>query len=124
MKGKTVRRSSEPVMTAYVKIPPDILSMNNNVTLAADIMFVNGLPFMISVPRKIKMTTAEHMPNRKVPSLIKSLKKFINLYKAQGFIVHTALMDIEFECLKDDFPGINLNTTAMSDNVPEVERKI
>jgi hypothetical protein len=70
-------------MPEYVKIQPDIIIMNYNVSLAAYIMFVNWLPFMISVSRKITMTTAQHMPNYKMPSLIKSLRKVFNLYKAQ-----------------------------------------
>jgi hypothetical protein len=93
LKGKTVRQSSEAAMTEYVNIPPEIISMNKNVTLSADIMFVNGLPFMISVSRKIKMTTSEHVPNGREASLAKSLKRSFNLYTAQGFVVHTAIMD-------------------------------
>jgi hypothetical protein len=49
-------------MLEYIKIPPEIIRIYENVTLAADIMFVNGLIFMISVSRKIKMKTVEHMP--------------------------------------------------------------
>jgi hypothetical protein len=63
-KGKTVRRSSESVMMEYEKIMRDIIMTNKNVPLAAGIIFVNGVPFMISVSSKIKITTAEHITNR------------------------------------------------------------
>jgi hypothetical protein len=33
-------------------------------------------------------------------------------------------MDREFECLRSDLPGTNLNTTTVSKNVPDVERQI
>jgi hypothetical protein len=31
--------------------------MNKAVTIAADVMFVNGLPFVVTISRKIKFTT-------------------------------------------------------------------
>jgi hypothetical protein len=33
-------------------------------------------------------------------------------------------MDREFECLRGDLPELNLNTTAASEHVPDVERQI
>jgi hypothetical protein len=33
-------------------------------------------------------------------------------------------MDREFECLRADLPELNLNTTAASKHVPDVERQI
>jgi hypothetical protein len=80
-------------------------------TVAAYVLFVNGLHFMESVSRKIKMMTVEYIPNRRQPSLVNSLHKIIHLYKSCGFQTHTALMDWEFECLRDDLRGINRNTT-------------
>jgi hypothetical protein len=53
-----------------------------------------------------------------------SIKKIVNLYTSRGFTVDTALMDREFECLRSDLPDINLNTTAASEHVPDVERQI
>jgi hypothetical protein len=48
IKGKTVRRNPEHVETDYVKIPLDLLSFHKNVTLIADVMFVNSIPFLVS----------------------------------------------------------------------------
>jgi hypothetical protein len=33
-------------------------------------------------------------------------------------------MDREFECLRSNLPELNLNTTAASDHVPDVERQM
>jgi hypothetical protein len=33
-------------------------------------------------------------------------------------------MDREFECLRDDIPELNLNTTAASEHVPDIETQI
>jgi hypothetical protein len=55
LRGDTVHNTQDPVMADYVEIPKDILDLNKDVTMAADIMFVNGLPFVTT--RKIKFTT-------------------------------------------------------------------
>jgi hypothetical protein len=75
LKGKTVRQTPPPVMTDYVQIPQEIVSLNRNVTLTINIMFVNGLPFMVSISRKIKFTTVEYLLGRKQPQLVSSIKK-------------------------------------------------
>jgi hypothetical protein len=49
LKGKTVRITPPPVATDYVQITKEIVYLNRNVTLAIDIIFVNGLPFMVSI---------------------------------------------------------------------------
>jgi hypothetical protein len=41
-----------------------------------------------------------------------------------GFIVQVALMDMEFEKLKDVLPNITINTTTGREHVGETERKI
>jgi hypothetical protein len=49
LKGNTLRITPPPVMTYYVQIQKEIIYLNRNITLAIDIMFVNGLPFMVSI---------------------------------------------------------------------------
>jgi hypothetical protein len=97
---------------------------DNQLEQKRDIMFVCGLPFMVSILRKIKFTTVEYLPGRKQPMRIKSLRKILRLYQNCGFKVETALVDREFECLRDDIPELNLNTTAASEHFPDIERQI
>jgi hypothetical protein len=124
LKGNTVVITPPPVVTDYVQIPKDIMSLNRNVTLVIDIMFVNGLPFMVSIYRKIKSTTVKYLHGRNQNHLVKSIRKIINLYRQRGFTVDTALTDREFECLRANLPELNLNTTAAREHVPDVERQI
>jgi hypothetical protein len=123
LRGNIVRIKPSPVVTDYVQIPREIVSLNNNVTLLINIMFVNSLPFMVSVSRKIKFTTLEFLHGRKQPQLVTSIKN-INLYQTRGFTVDTTLMDRKFECLRSDLAGLNLNTTSAREHVPDVERQI
>jgi hypothetical protein len=49
-------------MGDYVAIPQKIVEANAAVTLAADAFFVDGTAFLMTVPRKIKFVTSEHVP--------------------------------------------------------------
>jgi hypothetical protein len=126
LRGKTVRTTPDPVMADYVEIPKIILDLNKDLTVAADIMFVNGMPFVTSISRNVKFTTIEYVTSRSKKNLVKSLLKIISLYKSRGFAPSTALMDREFECLRLELLThvVNLNTTAASKHVPDIERQI
>jgi len=61
IRGKTVRRKPEPVQTEYVDIPRVILDVHRYVTLVADVMFVNKVPFLVSCSRNLNLITIEHV---------------------------------------------------------------
>ncbi len=69
IRGKTVRRKPTCVITDYVDIPKEIIDVNQRVKLAADIMFVNSVPFLVSVSRNINLITIEHAPQRTASKL-------------------------------------------------------
>ena len=74
LEGKTVRRPSPRVHTdGGITIPDDFHRLNHFVTLVADIFFVNGVAFLMTQSRKIKMYTVEHTPSRKASALADSL---------------------------------------------------
>jgi hypothetical protein len=77
LKGKTVRATQEPVLTSYVKVPQGIVDLNKEVAIAADVMSVNGLGFMITGSRGVKFTTSEYVPTQSKANLINSLKMFL-----------------------------------------------
>ena len=64
LKGKTTSKSSEPVVTDYVETPQRILDLKKEVTLAEDVMFVNGVGLFVSTSRRINFATLECLPSR------------------------------------------------------------
>ncbi|KAL7480351.1 hypothetical protein ACHAW6_006042, partial [Cyclotella cf. meneghiniana] len=99
--------------------------MNRYVTVVADVMFVCGLPFLISLSRRIRFVTVEFIPNRTAGELCNALKNILKLYNRAGFIIQCACMDNEFEPLRKKLLGkLVLNTTAADEHVGEIERKI
>jgi hypothetical protein len=123
IRGKMVRRKPRHVNTELVDIPQALADNKKNVTLVADVMFINGVPFLVSSSRYILLTTIEHAPDCKAPKLGYLIHRIMNTYARAGFNVHTILMDNEFEKIKDHVHA-TLNTPAESEHVGEIERRI
>jgi len=124
IRGKTVRRTPAPVVADYVAVPRALVEQNKVVTLAADVIFVDGTAFLITVSRRIKFITAEHVQVRTATSLSKHLTCVLQVYGRAGFKVRTILMDGEFEKVRNLMPCVECNMTAAKEHVSEAERTI
>ncbi len=78
----------------------------------------------MTVARRLKFVTAEHVPSRTATNLSKHLSRVVDVYKRAGFIVRTILMDGEFEKIRPLLPSLECNTTAAKEHVSEAERTI
>lgn len=126
MKGKTVRRGTDHVEVAATPVPSELMSQYRDVVIGADIMFVNRLPFFVTISRNIKFGTAVLIADQKHDTLVKATREVRNIYKKRGFTTATMLMDGQFEGIAGDLAeiGITLNTVARGEHVPEAERYI
>ena len=69
--------------------------------------------------------TVEYLPRRNTAKqLANALRKVVFLYARGGFVVRHALMDMEFEKVKDLVPLVEANATAAREHVGLIERKI
>eukprot|EP00804_Cyclotella_cryptica_P024426 CCRYP_015860-RA/>CCRYP_015860-RA protein AED:0.35 eAED:0.26 QI:0/0/0/1/0/0/3/0/310 len=107
LRGRTVRRKPERVEVRVVAVPQYLLN------LIADIMFMNDIPFLLTCSRGVQLITVEYLPRRTA--------KF---YSRGGCIVHTALVDREFEAVRNTCPELPINTTATNEHVLEIERTV
>ena len=62
IRGTTVCRKPAHIPTNYVNDPWNLIQLHQQVTLSADIMFVNSIPFMVSALRSINLITIEIAP--------------------------------------------------------------
>ena len=91
VKGWTIRKSplsSRRMRLERVKIPRawcEANKNNKNVTLTADVMFVAGVPFLITHSQIIKFGTVEFLPRQLAADLANSLEKALNLHARGGF---------------------------------------
>jgi hypothetical protein len=121
IRGKTVRQRPEKVRPELVTIPRSLFERLQDVTLEADVMFVNGLPFFVTVSRVIKFATCEALPSQTAPQLCSSLTKVITLYRQRNFRVNFCLMDMQFEPLVTMMHDTTINTTAAREHVSGIE---
>ena len=70
-------------MGEQFKIPREFYWLHKFVTLTADVMFVCGLPLLVTYSKGTKLTTAEFVPCRTARQLANSLMKVVKIY-AQG----------------------------------------
>jgi hypothetical protein len=108
----------------YVSVPRELVAANAAVTLAADVFFVDGMAFLVTVSRWVKFITAKHVPVRMATSLSKHIKRVLLVYGQAGFRVRTILMDGEFEKINNLMPTVECNTTAVKEHASKVERMI
>jgi len=101
LQGKTVRKKSTCIVTTIHELPAEIIKHHSNVTLEADIMYINGIPFVITTSRSIHFCTAELIKNEKSVTIATSIKQVIQLYHRRGFKVQNLHSDGQFEHIKN-----------------------
>ena len=74
VRGKMAWTTPAPVVADYVAVPQSLVDGNKAITLAADVFFVDGITFLLTVVQRINFVTAEHLPVRTALSLSKHMK--------------------------------------------------
>ena len=93
--------------------------------LCADILFINGLPFLSTISKKIKYRTIEWLPNRTPSAYRSAFDKVFRIYNKAGFTITYVHADQEFKPIFNDIQddlGITLNSASAQEHVPEAER--
>ena len=91
--------------------------------LEIDLMYVNRLPFLVTVSRFITFTTIEFVRDRSHQRLITGITHVERLYTNRGFRVAVGYADNEFRGLADSLK-FTLNVTSTDEHMPMVEHRI
>jgi hypothetical protein len=123
VKGKNT--VEKPPAVKIDHIPKPMISALQNV----DIMFVESLPFLISVSKPLSYTMIDRLPSRTISSVTKTLQNQINKYHLQNFKIDTILSDNEgaIAAMHDILTARKIkfiNPSGPGEHVPVVERKI
>jgi len=131
LKGSTVRESGRRKLQSLVKVPRELIQLQQKVCIAGiDIFFVNGHIFFMTHSRMLCFTTVTHLINHKVVEVWATMHKIYQMYMLCGFhIVEIAGdRDGEFAWIADQvaFLPTNpmLNLAAASEHVGLIERNI
>ena len=80
-------------------MPKGIHEWYKMVMVCVDIMFVNSIPFMVSISCNIRFGTVEPLRGTKVDYLLQAVKNIHNTYAQGVFKVDWILMDGQFETI-------------------------
>jgi len=125
LKGKTVRTQPSAVPTRnLIPLPMSIQTWHKNITLCADIFFLNGIPFLHTISKDLYLRTVEELQSRSYKHLLTCTQSVLEVYLARGFEIAYMRGDNEFECLRESIRPTNLEIVAKNEHVPEIERSI
>ena len=104
--------------------PPKIIEEYGDITLSADIMHVNGIPFFVTQSRHIHFGTVDVLPSLQATDIGRSRRRVMNIYARGGFQVTAAMMDGASASLHNmcNQLQVTLNTTSWDEHVGDVER--
>ena len=91
--------------------------------MTADVLFVDGISFLLTVAIKLKFVTVEHTPVRTANLLVKHIKRVLQVNDRAGFTVRYIMMDGEFEKVKELLLTIVCNTTAEKNTLQKLREK-
>ena len=64
------------------------------------IMFINKLPFLVSISQGLKFVTIPYLPSNNEIALVTSINKVVSYYKSHYLHVGTMFVDPEFQFLE------------------------
>ena len=120
LKGKSVRRKPDSLVTDYVDIPREILKSDNELEVSMDIMLIKKLPFLVSITPRHKFTTIEYLASRKKIAPVTSINKIVSYYESHSLHAGMMFVDPKLQLLEEKVDSTTLNTTESRDHVPEV----
>jgi len=125
-KVKTTYTTQKHVEVNLQDIPQEIMEKHGKITLAIDIMFINKIPFIMTMSCNICFGTAELIKDMKNNTLVTSNKQVVQAYQAHGFRLKAILADGQFIHIQQIIKqkGITLNICAGNEHIGEIERYI
>ena len=126
IKGKAVEKKGKVVEVDITRVPRAIMSLHRNVTIVADIGWVNSVAFLFSLSLKLRFFCGIRLKSRRVKYIVRAMIAMKKTYLMRGFNIVVAKMDPEFIPLRPSLAkaGILLNECAQGDHIPEIERGI
>ena len=101
MKGNTVRRNSKRVAQIIVKVPKELIKLQQDVELAIDCFFVNKHIFLTTISTKICFTTVTHFAHRNKALIWEAHHATYIMYLLHGFRIVVISGDHEFAPISD-----------------------
>ena len=122
LKGKTIQRTLQHLPSGVDPVSPQLLNRHPGINITVDILFINNMPFLLSMSKGLKFMIIEALLNRQIKTIKEIISTICTLYHGRGFTVDSIYANSEFEPLRPDFPFIN--TSDADNHQPDIERAI
>ena len=86
LKGKTLHCPNSHVSSSISGVPPEIMQLYHQTSLAINLRLANSIPF-ITIAQNLKFGTVKALPNPQVPTIKENLHSVIMLYCQCGFTI-------------------------------------
>ena len=97
LKGNTTRNNTIPATEDLIQAPREIIKIHRDIIMKSDILFVNTIPFFLTLNRKFCFTMVHHIANRKDKTIYTPFKEVYIYYRKRLFGIIT--LHIDGECL-------------------------
>ena len=110
----------------YVEIPRELIEAQQGIILHADVMWIDGVPFLTTISQYLRFITVQYIPDRKAETLRAACMAAFVKYNNAGFYIRQFHADQEFDCIKPDLENeqIEVNIVPAQAHVPVIERAI
>ena len=100
-----------------------IMQQHKNVTLSVDTMEVTGIPFLMTISRHIKFSSAGKLDSMNNSYILKHFKALIDAYVNRGFKVTILIADTQFEPMLGNLAELyaQLHITYQDEHVTDIE---
>ena len=124
VEGKGTKKPTKHVDDHKFKIPRELEKLKKSVLIVMYILFVNGIPFFLSLSRKIYFTGVSHLPGRSKKQIFRAFKELFIFYIRYGFRITTVHSDGNFAPFKPMIEGMPggpyFNVTAANEHAPDI----
>ena len=126
LKGKTTAKPAEEHVHVETTnpVPDRILKEHRDVTLCADIFYVLGLVFSLTVSRGIRYFSTRYLADRTAKNILAAVESDCDLYRKRGFDVKSIRADSEYRSIERKIEGTIFDICAADSHVPEAERGV
>jgi hypothetical protein len=73
----------DAVTTDYIQVPLDIMTLHQDMTIAVDVMHIDGMQFLTTTSRIIQFTTGDWLGSKEWRALMERLEKVITSIKSK-----------------------------------------
>ena len=122
LKGKMTEHPASPHVATQVqsRLPAENAKYHSSVTLCLDFFYVQRLPFVHAISRKIGYRQAVAISDRAKETMLSFANLSMLEYTKCGFEVVDVHADKEFECLRESLGNVSLEICRPDEHIPEV----